>query len=97
VDQSQEAPLFAVSVTLLPAQNVVGPDGVIVAVGVETLTVALLTAVGQLVTKTETVSVIGSTVDASNVTAVPVVGPTMVPLTMVQAYVAPGTAGVDAV
>lgn len=97
VDQSHAAPAFAVRVTLLPAQNVVGPEGVMVAVGVETETVALLVAVGQLVTKTETVRVIGSVVDASKVTTLLVVEPTIDPLTMVHAYVAPGTAGVDAV
>lgn len=97
VDQSHDAPLFAVSVTLLPAQNVVGPDGVMVAVGVDTETVALLVAVGQLVTKTETVRVIGSVVDASNVTTLLVVEPAIDPLTIVHAYVAPGTAGVEAV
>lgn len=33
LDQSQEAPLLAVRITLPPAQNVVGPDAVTVAVG----------------------------------------------------------------
>ena len=54
LDQSQDVPLFAFRVTLPPAQNVVGPDGVIVAVGVETFTVKTVVAVGQLVTNTST-------------------------------------------
>ncbi len=33
VDQSQDAPALAVSVTEPPSQNAVGPEGVIVAVG----------------------------------------------------------------
>jgi hypothetical protein len=45
VDQRYDAPADAVSVTLPPAQNVVGPPAVIVAVGLA-LTV---TAVGALV------------------------------------------------
>lgn len=80
VDQSHDAPLFAVRMTLPPAQNVVGPEGVMVAVGVETLTVALFVAVGQLVTNTDTVSVIGSVVEALKVMMLLVVELVMVPL-----------------
>src|SRR5687768_14879051 len=35
LDQSHDAPLFALKVTLPPAQKVVGPDGVMLAAGVE--------------------------------------------------------------
>ena len=42
-DQRYDAPALAVSVTEPPAQNVVGPDGVIVAVGVA-LTVTVVAA-----------------------------------------------------
>jgi len=42
-DQRYDAPLDAVSVTLPPAQNVVGPPGVIVALG-SALTVTLVGA-----------------------------------------------------
>jgi hypothetical protein len=96
VDHNHDAAALAVRVTLPPVQNVVGPLGEIVAVGVETLTLVLLLTVGQLATKTETVSVIGSVLEASNVIVSPVVEPTIVPLVIAHAYVAPGTTGVDA-
>jgi hypothetical protein len=85
VDHTHDAALLAVSVTLPPAQNVVGPLGVIVAVGVDTLTFTLLLTVGQLVTNTETLSVIGSVVDASNEMTSFVLGPTIVPFVIVHA------------
>jgi hypothetical protein len=70
---------------------------VIDAVGVETLTLTLFIAVGQLVTKTATVSVTGSVEPASKVMVSPVVAEVMVPLVMLHAYVPPGTLGVVAV
>jgi hypothetical protein len=96
LDQRYDAPAFAVSVTLPPRQKVVGPDGVIVAVGVETLTVTLFDADGQDVTKTVTPKVTGSVVPASNVIVSDVVEEVIVPFEIVQAYVPPGTIGVDA-
>lgn len=97
MDQSHDEPALAVRVTLPPLQKVVEPEGVIVAVGVETLTVALLLTVGHDVTKTSTLSVIGLVVLASKLTTLPVLEPTMVPLVIDQRYVPPGTTGVDAV
>jgi hypothetical protein len=47
VDQRYDVPPEAVSVTLPPAQNVVGPDGVIVAVG-SGLTVTVCDAGGEV-------------------------------------------------
>jgi hypothetical protein len=82
---------------LPPVQKVVGPEGVMVAVGFETVTLMLFETVGQLVTKTETLSVIGLAVFASNVITLEVVLDVIVPLVEVQAYVAPGTDGMDAV
>ena len=99
MDQSQDAPLLAFSVTLPPLQNVVGPEGVMVAVGVDTFTLNVLVTVGQLVTKTETLSVSDVAVPASKVMMLPVVEDVMVPLplVMLQAYVALGTASMEAV
>jgi hypothetical protein len=96
-DQEYALPLFAVSVTLPPLQNVVGPLGVMVADGVETLTVKLFDAAGQLVTLTVTLSVIGVAVFASKVTTFDVAPAVIAPLVAVQRYVAPGTAGIEAV
>src|SRR5688572_8937266 len=80
LDQSHDAPLFALRVTLPGPQKVVGPDGVMLAAGVETLTVNVVVAVGQLVTKTSTLMLSGSAVPASKVMLVPLVGEVMVPL-----------------
>src|SRR5687768_7029310 len=79
-DQSHDAPLFAFRVTLSPAQNVVGPEGVMVAVGVETLTLKVLVTVGQLVTMTSTLRVSVLAVPASKVMISFVVDEVMVPL-----------------
>lgn len=96
-DQSHDAPLFASSVTLPPWQKVVAPFGVMVAVGLLTATFTLFVCVGQLVTKTDTDSVTGPVEPASNVIVSLVVEEVMVPLVMLHAYVALGTAGVKAV
>ena len=84
VDQSHDEPALAVNVTLPPLQKVVGPEGVMVAVGVETLTAVLPLTVGHDVTKTSTPSVTGPVVLASKVITLPVLEPAIVPLVIDQ-------------
>ena len=82
------------SVSALPGQTVVGPEMVTVGNGTTAMLFVPGTTHEPLVTVT--FSVTGPVAAAVKVMAFVFDGPSIVPLAMLQAYVAPGTSGTDA-
>lgn len=95
LDQRNDAPALAVSVTLPPAQKVVGPDGVIVATAAAMGTTREpVTVPHECVTVRPRVTL--PLAPASKVMVSVVVEEVMVPPVIVHAYAAPLTSGAEA-